>query len=159
MMLLKYCTQYVSKFGKPSSGNRTGKGQFSSQSQRRTVLKNVHTTRQLYSLPMLVRLCLKPFKLNFSSTRIKNFQIYKLSLEKAEEPEIKLPTFTGSQRKQGNSGKTSTSASLTMPKPLTVWITTTCGKFLERWKYQTILPLEKPVFESRNSNQNLTCNN
>ena len=52
-----------------------------------------------------------------------NFQMYKLDLEKAEEPEIKLPPSTGSQKKQENSRKTSTSASLTMLKPLTVWIT------------------------------------
>ena len=57
--------------------------------------------------------------------------MYKLDLEKAEEPEIKLPTFVGSWRKQGNSRKTSTSALLTTLKPLTVWITTNCGKFLE----------------------------
>ena len=56
--------------------------------------------------------------------------MYKLDLEKAEEPEIKLPTSVGlSLKKQGNSRKTS--ASLTMPKPLTVWITTECGIFLE----------------------------
>ena len=52
--------------------------------------------------------------------------------KEAEEPEIKLPTFTGSWRKQRNSRKTSTSASLTMLKPLTVLITTNCGKFLKR---------------------------
>ena len=50
--------------------------------------------------------------------------MFKLDLEKAEEPEIKLPTFAGSSKKQESSRKTSTSASLTMPKPLTVWITT-----------------------------------
>ena len=66
-----------------------------------------------------------------------NFQRLKLDLEKAEEPEIKLPTSTGSQKKQENSRKTSTSASLTILKPLTVWITTKCGKFLNRWEYQT----------------------
>ena len=48
--------------------------------------------------------------------------MFKLGLEKAEKSEIKLLTFTGSQRKQGNSRKTSTSVSLTMLKPLTVWI-------------------------------------
>ena len=48
----------------------------------------------------------------------------KLDLEKAEEPEIKLPTSARSQKKQENSMKTSTSASLTTLKPLTVWITT-----------------------------------
>ena len=57
--------------------------------------------------------------------------MFKLDLEKAEEPEIKLPTSTGPQKKQENSGKTSTSALLTIAKPLTVWITTKCGKFLE----------------------------
>ena len=50
-------------------------------------------------------------------------------LEKAEEPEIKLPTSDGSLKKQESSGKTSTSALLTMPKLLTVWITTNHGKF------------------------------
>ena len=52
-----------------------------------------------------------------------------LILEKAEEPEIKLPTSAGSWKKQENSRKTATSALLTMPKPLTVWITINCGKF------------------------------
>ena len=50
-------------------------------------------------------------------------------LEKAEEPEIKLPTFAGSFKKQESSRKTYISALLTMPKPLTVWITINCGKF------------------------------
>ena len=53
-----------------------------------------------------------------------NFQMFKLDLEKLEEPEIKLPTSVGSSKKQENIRKTSTSALLTMPKPLTVWITT-----------------------------------
>ena len=53
-----------------------------------------------------------------------NFEMFKLVLENAEEPEIKLPTPTGSLKKQGNFRKTSISALLTMPKPLTVWITT-----------------------------------
>ena len=50
-------------------------------------------------------------------------------LEKAEEPDIKLPTSTGSLKKQESSRKTFISALLTMPKPLTVWITINCGKF------------------------------
>ena len=69
-----------------------------------------------------------------------NFQIFKMDLVKAEEPEIKLPTFVGSSNKQESSRKTSTSALLTMPNPLTVWITTNCGKFLKRWAYQTKWP-------------------
>ena len=55
----------------------------------------------------------------------------KMDLEKKEEPEIKLPTSAGSLKKQESSRKTSISALMTMPKPLTVWITTNCGKFLK----------------------------
>ena len=58
-----------------------------------------------------------------------NFQTFKLDLEKAEEPEIKLPTSPGSSKKQESSRKIFTSALLTMPKPMTVWITTNSGKF------------------------------
>jgi len=61
-----------------------------------------------------------------------NFQMFKLDLEKTEEPEIKLPTSDGSSKKQKSSKKTCTSALLTVPKTLTVWITTNCGKFFKR---------------------------
>ena len=66
--------------------------------------------------------------------------MFKLDLEKAEEPEIKLPTSIGSSKKQESSRKTSNSALLTMPKALTVWITTNCGKFWKSWEYQTTWP-------------------
>ena len=66
--------------------------------------------------------------------------MYKLDLEKAEESEIKLRTFTGSLKKPENSRKTSTSASLTTLTPFSVWNTTNCGKCLKRWEYQTTLP-------------------
>ena len=59
---------------------------------------------------------------------------------KAEEPEIKLPTSAGSWKKQESSRKTSISALLTMPKPLTLWITINCGRFWKRWEYQTTWP-------------------
>ena len=55
--------------------------------------------------------------------------MFKLDLEKAEKPESKLPTLVESSRKPESSRKTSISSLLTMPKPLTVWITTNCGKF------------------------------
>ena len=62
-----------------------------------------------------------------------NFQMYKLGLKEAEEIDIKLLTFIGSWGNPGNSRKTYTSASLTMLKPL-------CGKFWNRWEYQTTWP-------------------
>ena len=139
MVLLKCCTQYASKFGKLSD-HKTGKGQFSFHSQRRAMPKNVQTTIQVCSFHMLVRLCSKSFKLGISSTWTENFHMFKLDLEKAEEPEIKLATSTGSLKKQESSRKTSISALLTMPKPLTVWITISCGKFWRWWEYQTTWP-------------------
>ena len=139
-MLWKCCIQYANKFGKLSSGHRTRKGQFSFQSQRRAMPKDVQTTTQLHSSHTLVKWCSKFSKPGFNCTWTVSFQMFKLDLEKAEEPEIKLPTTVGSSKKQESSRKTSISALLTMPKPLTVWITTNCGKFLRRWEYQTTLP-------------------
>ena len=76
-------------------------------------------------------------KTGFNSTRTENFQLFKLDLVKAEEPEIKLPKSTGSLKKQESYRETSTSALLTTTKPLTVWITTNCGKFFKKCEYQT----------------------
>ena len=84
-MLWKCYTQYASKFGKLSSGHRTGKGQFSFQSQRKTMPKNAQTTTQLHSSHMLVKWCLKFSKPGFSNTWTMNFQMFKLVLGKAEE--------------------------------------------------------------------------
>ena len=83
---------------------------------------------------------LKILQASFNSMWAVNLQMLKLDLEKAEEPEIKLPTSVGSSKKQESSRKPLTSALLTMPKPLTVWITTNCGKFWKRLEYQTTLP-------------------
>ena len=139
-MLWKCCTQYASKFGKLSSGHRTGKGQFSFQSQRKAMPKNAQTTAGLYSSHTLEKQCSKFSKPGFNSTWTKNLQMFKLDLETAEEPEIKFPTSDGSSKKQESSRKTFISALLTMPKPLTVWITINCGKFWKRWEYQTTWP-------------------
>ena len=103
MMLWKCCTQYVSKFGKLISGHRTGKGHFSFQSQRNSMPKNALTTRQLHSSHMLAKECSKLSKPGFNSIWTVNFQMFKLDLEKAEEPEIKLPTSIGSSKKQESS--------------------------------------------------------
>ena len=137
MMLWKCCTQYASTFGKLSSGHRTVKGQFSFQSQRKAMPNNAQTTTRLHSSHTLVKECSKFSKPGFSNTWTVNFQMFKLVLAKAEEPEIKLPTSAVSSKKQESSRKTSISALLTMPKPLTVWITINCGKFWKRWQYQT----------------------
>ena len=139
MMLWKCCTQYASKFGKLSSGHRTEKVCFHSYPKERQ--------------------CQRMFRLPHSCTHLTHEQnnaqnspsqastahepkTYRCSsyLKKAEEPEIKLSISVGSSKKHKNFRKPSTSASLTTPKPLTVWITTNCGKFFKRWDYQTTLP-------------------
>ena len=74
------------------------------------------------------------------------FQMIKLVLEKAEEPEIVLPTSDGLSKQEENSWKTPTSALLTMAKPLTVWITIKCGKFLKMWEYQTTWLASREIY-------------
>ena len=99
---------------------------------------NYHTTALISHTTKVMLRILKP---GFSNMWTVNFQMFKLVLEKAEEPEIKLPTSAGSWKKQKSSRKTLISALLTMPKPLTVWITINCGKFWKRWEYQTTWPV------------------
>ena len=118
-MLWKCCTQYASKFGKLSSGHRTGKGQFSFQFQRRAMPKNVQT---------IFHNCihLKRWQNNAQSSPSQASIVCELWTSDVpaefrkgrEEPENKLPTSVGSSKKQKSSRKTSTSALLTMPKPL-----------------------------------------
>ena len=149
MMLWRCLTEYTCKFGKLNSGHRTGKGQFSFQSQRKAMPRNAQTTTQLHSSHMLVKWCSKFSKPGFSNTWTMKFQMFKLVLEKAEEPEIKLPTFTGSSKKQESSKNTSISALLTMPKPLTLWITKTVENSERDGNTRPPdLPLEKPICRS-----------
>ena len=82
------------------------------------------------------KVMLKILQARLNSMWTKNFQMFKLDLEKAEKQEVKFPTSVGSKKKQESSRKASTPALLTTPKPLTVWITTKCGKFFKRGEYQ-----------------------
>ena len=88
---------------------------------------------------MLAKKCSKFFKLGLNSIWTENFQMFKLDLEKAYEPEIKLPTSAGSLKKQESSRKISNSALLTNQS---LWLcgSQQTGKFLKRWEYQTTLP-------------------
>ena len=110
--LLDFFLEFIipSKFGKLSSGHRTGKGQFSFQSQRKAMPENAQTTAQLHPSHTLLKWCLKFSKPGFSNTWTVNFQMFKLVLEKTEEPEIKLTTSARSLKKQESSRKTSISA-------------------------------------------------
>ena len=102
--------------------------------------KNAQTTAQLHSSHTLVKSCSKFSKPGFSNTWTMNFQVFKLVLEKAEEPEIKLPTSFESLRKQEEFQKNIYFCFIDYTKALTVWITINCGKFWKRWEYQTTWP-------------------
>ena len=92
------------------------------------------------------KVMLRILQASLQHTWTENLQMFKLGLEKAEEPEIKLPTSIGSSKKQESSRKTTTSALLTMPKPLTMWITINCGKFFKRWEYWTTWPASWEIY-------------
>ena len=99
--------------------------------------KECSTYRTLPLISNTSKIMLKILQARLQQYMTTNFHMFKLVLEKAEEPEIKLPTSAGSSKKQRSSRKTSISALLAMPKPSTVWITINCGKFSKRWEYQT----------------------
>ena len=119
-----------------------------------STLVKVHTKEQetkhkkqalLFSSTIALISCTSKVMLKILQARLQQYVNCELpdgqaGFEKAEEPEIKLPASTGSSKKQENSRKTSISALLTMPKPLTVWITINCGTFWKRWEYQTTWP-------------------
>ena len=101
MMLQKCCIQYASKFGKLSRGHRTGKDQFSFQSQRMAMPKKCSNYHTIALISHASKVMLKVLQARLQ--QYMNFQMFKLDLEKAEEPEIKLPISAGSSKKQENS--------------------------------------------------------
>ena len=109
--------------------------------------KNAQTTTQLHSSHKLVKY-LKFSKPGFSNTWTVNFQMFKLVLEKAGEAKIKLPTSTGSSKKQ-EFQKTSISALLTMPKPLTAWITINWKILKEMWIPDYLTCLLRNLYEDQ----------
>ena len=131
-------TQYVRKFGKLSSGHRTVKGQFSFQSQRRAMPRNVHTTMQLHLFHMLARYCSKSFKLGLQYMNQELLDVEAgLRTGRGTKDQIANICWIIEKSKRIPGKKKSTSALLTTVKLLIVWITTICGKFLKRWEYQT----------------------
>ena len=151
MMLLKHYTQCASKFGKLSSGHRTGKISFHSNHKKGNAKEcsNYHT---IAFISHASKVMLKILQARLQDTWTVNFQMFKLVWEKAEEPETKLPTSAGSWKKQESSRKTSTSALLTTPKLFTVWITTNWKILKEKGITGPpyLLP-EKAVWRSRSN--------
>ena len=101
--------------------------------------KNAQTTTQFHSSHMLA-LMLKILQARLQQYMNCELPDMQAGFRKGRRREIKLPTSAGPLKKWESARKTSASALLTMPKPLNVWITTNCGKFWKRWKYQTTWP-------------------
>ena len=129
-MLWQCCTQYASRLGKLSSGHGTEKGQFSFQSQRKAMPKNVQTTTH----------CTHASKEMLKILQARLQQYVNCKLPDVQAGFRKGRGTRGQLKKQETSRKTCTSALLTMPKSSTVWITINCRKFWKRWEYQTTWP-------------------
>ena len=120
--------------GKLSSDHRTGKVTFHSI-PRKGNAKECSNHHTIALISHAFKVILKILQARLQQYVNLKFQMFKLNLAMAEETEIKLPSI-GSSKKKASSRKISTSALLTMPKPLTVWITSNCGNIFKRWEYQ-----------------------
>ena len=142
MMLWKCCTQYASKFGKLSSGHRTGKDQFSFQSQRKAMPKNAQTTAQIIALILhAIKVMLKILQARLQQSMNCELPDIQARFRKGRGTRDQTANIHWIIKKAREFQNTSISALLTMPKPLTVWITRHCGKFWKRWEYQTTWPV------------------
>ena len=136
-MLLKSYTQYASKFGKLSSGHRTGKDQFYFQFQRRAIPKECPSYCTIALILHGSKVMLKILQ-----DRLPQYMNHELpdvqgGYRKGRGIRDQIVYICWTTKKQENIRKTSIFALLTTPNTLTAWITTDCGKFLKRWQYQT----------------------
>ena len=141
MMPSRFCIHYVSKSGRPSSGHGIGKGQSSSQFPRSVIPKNVLTIGQLHSFPMLVRTCLKSCMLGFSIMQTKNFQMSKQGLEKEEDIRNQITNIHWIIHKISEFQKNIYLCFIDYVKAFDCVECEKLWKVLERWEYQTILPV------------------
>ena len=127
-MISKCCTKYARKFGKVSSGHTTRKFSVHSSPKKGNAKECSHyPTTALIS--HVSKVMLKTCQASLQQYVNQELQLFKLNLKKAEELEIKLPTSLDHLESKRVPEKTSISALLTMPKPLTVWIIINCGEF------------------------------
>ena len=145
-MLWKCCTQYASKFGKLGSGQWTGKMSVFIPTPRKGKAKESSDYHTIALISHASKVCSKFSKSGFNSTWTLNFQVFKLDLEKTEEPEIKLPTSVGSLKKQESSRKTSISALLNYVKAFDCVDHSKLWKILQEVEYQTTSALSWEIF-------------
>ena len=123
MILWKCCTQYASKFGKLSSGHRTGKGQFSFQSQRKAMTKNAQITCRIVLISHTGKVMLKILEARIQQYMNHEFTDVQTGSTKGRGMREQIANIHWIIKKAREFQKKSISALLTMPKPLTVWIT------------------------------------
>ena len=138
-MLWKCCTQCVSKFRKLSSGHRTGKGVFIPIPKK----VNAKECSKYHKIALTSHGC--KVMLKILQARLQQYVNGELpdvqaGFRKGRGTRDQIANICWIIEKAREFQKTSTSAFLTMPKPLTVWITINCGKFWKRWEYQTTWP-------------------
>ena len=140
-MLWKCCTQYASKCGTLNSGHRTGKGQFSLQSQRKKdnakECSNYHTIALISHASKVMLKILQAKHQQYVNCELPDVQA---GFRKGRGTRDQIASFHWIIKKTRESQKTSTSTLLTRTKLLAVWITTNCGKLFKRWEYQTTWP-------------------
>ena len=139
-MLWKCCTQHASKFGKLSSGHRTVKSQLSFQTQRRANAKECSNYRTIALISHASKVMLKILQ-----ARLQQYMNWELPdvqaiFRKGRGISDQIANICWIIEKAIEFQKNIYFCLLTMPKPLTVWITTNFGKFLKRWEYQTTWP-------------------
>ena len=139
MTLWKCCTQYASEFGNLSSGHRTGKGQFAFQSQRKAMPKNAQTTTIAF-ISHASKVMLKILQARLPQYVNRELPDVQAGFRKGRGTKDQIANLHWIMEKAREFRKISISALLTIPKPLTMWITINCGKFWKRWAYQTTWP-------------------
>ena len=139
-MLLKCCTQYARKFGKLSNGYRSGTSVFIPIPKK----GNAKECSNYYAIALISHA--SKIMLKILQTRLQQYVNHELpdvqaGFRKGRRTRDQIANIHWDHWKSKRSSrKTSISALLTMPRPLTVWITINCGKFWKRWAYQTTWP-------------------
>ena len=140
MMLWKCCTQYASKFGKLSSGHRTGKRSVFIPIPKKGNAKARSNYHTIALISHASKVMLKILQARLQQYRNRELPDVQAGFRKGRGTRDRIAHIRWIMKKQESFRKRSISALLTMPKPLTVWITINCGKFWKRWEYQTTWP-------------------
>ena len=138
-MLLKCCTQYASKFGKLSSGHRLEKVSFHPNPNKDNA-KECSSYCAIALISHASKVMLKILQARLQQYVNHELPDVQTGFRKGRGNRDQIANIHWIIKKQKSSRKTSTSALLTMPTLLTIWITTNCGKLLKRWEYLTPLP-------------------